>query len=233
MTQERRRALVIDDDSEIADLLTITLGRAGFDVDTASSGDAALEHVRVQPVDLITLDLSLPDMDGTEVCQRLREFSDAYIVMITGRSDEADRLVGLDAGADDYLVKPFSPREVRARVAALLRRPRERSAPAAEVIDVGGGLVIVPAARLALLEGSPLPLTGSEWDVLALLARTPGSPWARAALVESVWRGEFIESDYLADLTVASLKRKLRQADGGRSWIATVGGSSYQLTPPA
>lgn len=235
------RALVVDDDSDICELIVTVLEDAGLEVSTAASGAEALEAARRLPPDLVTLDLTLPDMDGTEVCRELRAFSDAYVVMITGRDSEIDRLVGLEVGADDYLSKPFSPRELRARAAALLRRPRlapvlpvAAGEPDQSGIRAGGGLVLVPDDQAALLDGEPLPLTPAELAVLTSLAASPGRTWERGDLVREVWQGEFIESDFLVDVHVANLRRKLRKAGGGaREWIRTVGGVGYAFEPPS
>ena len=148
-------------------------------------------------------------------------------MMITGRAEQADRLVGLEVGADDYLVKPFTAQEVRARVAALLRRPRASKTQEATLVDAGGGLLVLASAHTALLDGVPLPLTPTEVDLLAAFASAPGRTWTRAELVKAVWQGEFIESDFLVDVNVGSVRRKLRQAGSDRSWITTVDGTSY------
>lgn len=237
------RAVVVDDDDDIRDLLVHVLEQAGLEVHAAETGEQALALVREVDPDLVTLDLSLPDMDGTEVCSAIRGFSDAYIIMITARSDEIDRLVGLEVGADDYLSKPFSPREVRARSVALLRRPRlgraveavggaEPVAPPAPVettIEAGGGLVLHKVRHVALLDGLPLPLTPAEVDLLAALASRPGHSWSRGELVREVWQGEFIESDFLVDVHIGNLRRKLKRAGGDREWIRTVDGSGYRF----
>ncbi|GAA4116957.1 response regulator transcription factor [Nocardioides fonticola] len=230
---QARRVVIVEDDPEIRSLLEFALQRDGFEVTTCAEGREAIAVVREQRPDLVTLDLSLPDMDGTEVCRELRTFTDVYIMMITGRSEEVDRLVGLEVGADDYLSKPFSAREVRARVAALLRRPRA-SAPASggATVDAGGGLMLVPVAHVAILDGQPLPLTPVEVELLTVLAAEPGRLWARADLVRTVWKGDFIESDFLVDLNVASIRRKLRKAgNSDHEWIRTVDGSGYAFDP--
>lgn len=230
--QERHRALVVDDDEDVRLLLVHVLEGLDLDVAGAATGEQAIERLRETDADLVTLDLTLPDIDGVEVCRRIREFSDAYVVMITGRDDESDRLVGLDVGADDYMTKPVSPREVRARAAALLRRPRERRSPepgGERVIDAGGGLMLVPVRHVAMLDGEPLPLTPTEVDLLAALSARPGESWERAQLVREVWAGDFIESDFLVDVHVASLRRKLRKAGTRREWISTVGGTGYRF----
>lgn len=246
------RVLVVDDDADIRDLLVFVLEQAGLEVSWAENGADALTKIRELQPDLVTLDLSLPDMDGTDVCRRMREFSDAYVVMITGRAAEIDRLVGLEVGADDYMNKPFSPREVLARVSALLRRPRlgtpsGPASPAAAVseatsevpvevpaeaeLDAGGGLLLDPARQVATLEGERVMLTSAEFDLLRALATRPGVAWEREELVREVWHGEFIESDFLVDVHVANLRRKLRRAGSRTTWIRTVGGASYLYDP--
>ncbi|HEY1135603.1 MAG TPA: response regulator transcription factor [Nocardioides sp.] len=234
-----RTVLVVDDDADQRELVVLVLGAAGYRVVEAGSGAEAVEATRTHEPDLVTLDLGLPDMDGTEVCRALREFSDAYVIMLTGRSDESDRLIGLDVGADDYMVKPFSPKELRARVAAVLRRSRPaperpvspaRSAPAS-VVDAARGLIVVPDRELALLDGVPLPLTGAEVLVLATLAREPGRAWERRQLVRAVWTEEFGESQFLLDVHVGNLRRKLRKAGVRDEWIRSVGGNAYQFIP--
>jgi DNA-binding response OmpR family regulator len=227
------RALVVDDDPNVRDLLEHVLGTAGLEVSSAGTGEEAIATAREVQPDVVTLDLSLPDMDGTEVCRRLREFSNAYVVMITGRDAEIDRLVGLEVGADDYMAKPFSPREVLARVSALLRRPRLEAlhdAPSA-VIDAGGGLLLDSASHTASMGGESLPLTQAEFDLLAALASQPGQVRDREAIVREVWQGDFIESDFLVDVHVANIRRKLRRAGAGTGLIRTVGGSAYVFDP--
>lgn len=244
--QHGHSALVVDDDEDIRDLLVHVLEKSGLDVRSAGTGAEAVELARHFDPDLVTLDLSLPDLDGTEVCRRIRGFSSAYIVMITARSDEIDRLVGLEVGADDYLSKPFSPREVRARAEALLRRPRidqpggpagsqpsgaDRASDAAPAVVLVAGLVVDAARHVALLDGVALPLTPAEVDLLAALAARPGHAWSRGELVREVWQGEFIESDFLVDVHVGNVRRKLKRAGGRGEWITTVDGSGYRFDP--
>src|SRR5262245_11908014 len=200
------------------------LERDGLSVEASGTGSDALQRVRENDPDLVTLDLTLPDMDGIDVCRNIRKFSDAYVVMITARDEEIDRLIGLEVGADDYLAKPFSPRELRARVAVLLRRPRlsklartpgaeaaVAESPAPEWRDLGQGLELSIDGGTARLDGEPMPLTPHELDLLGLLASRPGVVWERRDLVQAAWHGEFIESDYLMDVQVANLRRKLRR----------------------
>lgn len=228
------RAVVVEDDQDTRELIEIVLRRGGIEPHVAETGEDGLRLVRSVQPDLVTLDVQLPDVEGTEVCRRLREFSDAFVMMITSRSDEVDRLIALDLGADDYLTKPFSPRELGARSSALLRRARTAATPEPEVhddvVEAGGGLVLVPVRHVAMLEGAPVPLTPPEVEVLVVLARTPGRVWERAELVREVWGGDFIESDFLVDVHVANLRRKLRKAGAGSDRIRTVAGSAYVLT---
>jgi DNA-binding response OmpR family regulator len=228
------RAVVVEDEADTRELIEIVLRKAGIEVQAAETGQEGLRLIREVRPQLVTLDVQLPDMQGTEVCRRLREFSDAFVMMITSRTDEVDRLLALDLGADDYLAKPFSTRELGARSAALLRRARAdaEGAPGpddAEVVQAGGGLVLLPVRHVAMFEGTPVPLTPPEVDVLAVLAREPGRTWERTDLVGEVWGGEFIESDYLIDVHVGNLRRKLRKAGAGTDRIRTVDGTAYVL----
>ena len=240
--QPGHRALVVDDDEDIRDLLVHVLEKSGLEVRSAGTGAAAVRVARDFDPDLVTLDLSLPDLDGTEVCREIRTFSSAYIVMITGRADEIDRLVGLEVGADDYLAKPFSPREVRARAQALLRRPRLEPATAAARLGprgrtrpepatavAGAGLSIDAGRHVVRLDGVAVPLTPAEVDLLAAMTARPGHAWSRGELVREVWQGEFIESDFLVDVHVGNVRRKLKRAGGPGSgsppWTARATGS--------
>jgi two-component system OmpR family response regulator len=247
-----QRAVVVDDDEDISALIETVLTGAGMETTVAATGEEGLRLVRELRPDLVTLDVGLPDIEGTEVCRRLRGFSDAYVMMITSHNDELKRLLALDLGADDYLPKPFSPRELSARAAALLRRARTPATggdgasavetrgavepgdePSSErVVEAGGGLVLVPVRHVAMLDGEAVPLTPTEVDILGALAREPGRVWSRRALVGAVWAGDFIESDYLVDLHVGNLRRKLRKSGGRHDWIRTVEGTSYALVPP-
>ena len=233
--------LVVEDDPDIRELILAALERDGVSVEASGTGSDALQRAKTNDPDLVTLDLTLPDMDGIDLCRRIREFSDTYIVMITGRDDEIDRLVGLEVGADDYLVKPFSPKELRARAAALLRRPRLSTMAVTttsaatppprqdEWRDLGQGLELSSDGGTARLDGEPMPLTPRDLELLGVLASRLGAVWERRDLVQAAWHGEFIESDYLMDVQVANLRRKLRRRSDGRTWIDTVGGTGYRL----
>lgn len=246
MSQVRAlRALVVEDDRDISSLLMETLSMAGFEVAAVADGVAAVDAVTEFQPDLVTLDLALPRMDGVEVCRHIRERSDCYIVMVTARVDEVDRLVGLEVGADDYVLKPFSPRELRARVAALFRRPRAGNftvptqaraegvrAPTAgtapDVIDGGGGLVINRPRREVEILGRVVDLTRTEYDVLDYLATRISTVCTREAIVEAVWHSGLETDRHLVDVHVANLRTKLRRRSPNR-WIHTVRGVGYRF----
>lgn len=212
--------LVVDDEPPILELVRGYLEREGFMVRTVEDGLAAVEQVRAEQPDLVVLDLMLPGLDGIEVCRQIRTFSDAYVLMLTARSEEIDRIVGLSVGADDYLVKPFSPRELVARVRALLRRPR-----AAMPTATGANLVVDPARRAVTVRGKSIVLTATEFDILAALARDPGIVISRDQLLDRVWGTEFVGGDHLVDVHVANLRRKV-----GGGIVETVRGVGYRLS---
>ncbi len=220
------RVLVVDDEPPIVELVTGYLTREGWTVATAGDGIAALEAVRLQDPDVVVLDVMLPGLDGIEVCRQLRTFSDAYVLMLTARGEEIDRIMGLTVGADDYLVKPFSPRELVARIKALLRRPRAgadtRSAPVA-------GLEIDEARRTVRIDGRAVDLTALEFNLLAVLAREPGVVVARQAILDRVWGPGFVADDHLVDVHVANLRRKFGDDPAAPRFIETVRGVGYRL----
>lgn len=265
MTQDapERRALVVEDDEDIRSLIEFTLGTQGFAVTAVDSGPKAIEAVRAEEPDLITLDLGLPGIDGIETCRRLRELTDAYVVMITGRDDEIDRLLGLETGADDFLTKPFSVRELKARVNALFRRPRRveprgLAAPVATPDGTGPvGIAADPAPAPVqtlpdheLLEHGPLrvdvdgrrafhgdnelTLTRTEFDLLTELMRTPARVWTREALLRSVWGTDWATDTHLVEVHVGNLRRKIEAGQQGVRLIRTVRGVGYRMeTLPA
>ena len=224
--------LVVDDERTLVDLISTYLSREGFTVVGAYDGPSAVELARTQRPDVIVLDLMLPGMDGLEVCRQLRQFSDAYVLMLTARSDEVDRIVGLTVGADDYVTKPFSPRELVARVHALLRRPR--TSPAATPAGVGpvlrfGELTIDAGAHEVTLGGEVIALTPHEFELLAALAARPGQVFTRDQLLERVWGGDFYGDEHVVDVHVSNLRRKL---DGGATrprYVETVRGVGYRF----
>ncbi len=245
------RVLVVDDEPPIVDLVRGYLEREGMAVEARSDGPAALDAVRELAPDVVILDVMLPGLDGVEVCRRLRAFSDAYVIMLTARSEEIDRVVGLSVGADDYLVKPFSPRELVARIKALLRRPRaatggqatvggDATPPGAPEQTVGQGGLAVESAwargdltldlrrRTVLVRGEPVELTALEFNLLALLAREPGVVHSRQQLLDGVWGEDFVGGDHVVDVHVANLRRKLGDDAAHPAHVETVRGVGYR-----
>jgi DNA-binding response OmpR family regulator len=233
--------LVVDDEERLRELLRGYLAQAGFKVLQAADGPQALALVRAHNPDLLVLDLMLPGLDGLEVCRQLRTFSDAYVLMLTARAEEIDRVVGLEVGADDYLTKPFSPRELVARVRAMLRRPRGGGEPGERTTAPGqpealvlGSLLIDEARHEATLDGVPLPLTTTEYDLLIALARHPGRAFTRAQLLEQVWGADYFGDDHVVDVHIANLRRKLGEDPAQPRLIETIRGVGYRLkTGPA
>jgi DNA-binding response OmpR family regulator len=226
MERSQASVLVVDDEPPIVDLVTGYLEREGYRVVPAGDGVTALEVARRDDPDVVILDVMLPGVDGIEVCRQLRTFSDAYVLMLTARGEEIDRIMGLTVGADDYLVKPFSPRELVARVKALLRRPRRAAA------STGGppeGLEIDVGRRLVRVDGATVELTALEFNLFALLAHEPGIVVGRAYLLESLWGAEFAGDDHLVDVHIANLRRKLGDDPAAPRFIETVRGVGYRL----
>ena len=235
-----RRVLVVEDDEDIRALIEFTLETQGFAVTAVDSGLAGVEAVRETRPDLVTLDLGLPGIDGIEACRRIREISDAYVVMITARDDEIDRLLGLETGADDFIAKPFSARELKARVNAMFRRPRttdgapvpvEAAASGAEANEIleHGSLRVDVDGRRAFRDGEELELTRTEFDLLTELMRTPARVWTREALLRSVWGTEWASDTHLVEVHIGNLRRKLGEVRGGPRYIRTVRGVGYRM----
>ena len=215
------RILVVDDEAPLVELVRGYLAREGWAVLTAADGPSAIEAVRNDHPDVVVLDVMLPGLDGIEVCRQVRTFSDAYVLMLTAKSEEVDKLVGLAVGADDYLTKPFSPRELVARIRAMLRRTRSQSAGTL-------GLDVDTGRRIVRVDGQPIELTRTEFDILAALTREPGVVLDRATLLASVW-GPGYTDDHLVDVHVANLRRKLRDNPDRPRFVETVRGVGYRL----
>jgi two-component system, OmpR family, response regulator RegX3 len=214
------RLLIVEDEDAIAVPLAEGLRREGFDVTRVATGQEALE---APEPDLVLLDLRLPDLDGFTVCRELRSRSNVPIIVVTAKGEEVDRVVGLELGADDYVVKPFGLRELVARIRAVTRRTgRREEAPEALAV---GSLVVQPRARRASVDGEELALTPKEFDLLALLARDPGSVVSRQRILEEVWQTTWYGSGKTIDVHVASLRKKL----GDPGWIETVRGVGLRL----
>ena len=221
----RPRALVVDDEPPLVELVRSYLEREGFEVADAHDGETAVELARRFEPQVIVLDLMLPGMDGLEVCRRIRSFSDAYIVMLTARTEELDKIVGLSTGADDYITKPFSPRELVARVRAMLRRPRAET-PGAEVVRRVGDVQIDPAAREVTVQGEPVALTRLEFDLLETLAAQPRVVFTRRQLLDRIWGEDWFGDEHVVDVHVAKLRRKLGE---GGDIVRTVRGVGFRI----
>ena len=241
-----RTAVVVEDDPDIRELLVLTLSMVGFNVIETASGREALNLVREHQPDLVTLDLNLPDLDGMEVCRQLRPLTDAYIVMITARVEEIERVLGLEIGADDFIVKPFSPREVRARVAAMFRRPRalveagsvsgeatgtHGAAEADGAVVAHGALSVDVDGRVARLNGEELSLTKIEFDLLATLITGSRRVWTRETLLERVWGEGWTDDHHLVEVHIRNLRKKLGEDTREPRFIKTVRGVGYRMMP--
>lgn len=227
--------LVVDDEAALAEMVSAYLRRAGFGTATAGTGTRALELVAELDPDVVVLDLGLPEVDGVEVCRRIRTFSDCYVLMLTARTDEVDRLIGLSVGADDYVPKPFSPRELVARVQALLRRPRTRGAgtgPAQQPTRVFGDLCIDVGGRAVSVAGLPVALTRTEFDLLDVLSGRPRLAWSRRQLIDEVWDPAWIGDEHIVDVHVAHLRRKLGDDPARPRYVDTVRGVGYRMVVP-
>jgi DNA-binding response OmpR family regulator len=223
-----RRVLVVDDEPHIRTVLRGYLEADGFAVSEAADGEAALAALRVGPFDLVLLDVMLPGIDGLEVLRQVRGFSDAYVILVTARTEEVDKLVGLGVGADDYVTKPFSPREVTARVKAVLRRDRGVRADAEAPLRFQG-LTVNRVGREVEANGRPVALSSLEFDLLAALAGAPGRVYSRAQLLEQVWGYDFYGDERVIDVHIRSLRARLGDDAGDPHLIATVRGSGYKF----
>ena len=228
----RPRALLVEDSPEFVLLCRHLLEKEGYDVVVANDGNRAVELARQTTPELAVLDLGLPDVDGVEVCRRIRQFTDAYIVMVTGRTDEVDKVVGLSVGADDYVTKPFSPRELSARIQAMRRRPRgtDQSAEPSPV-RVHGSLRIDPVVREVTVDGAALDLTKIEFDLIDLLSSSPRRTFTRGQLLEDVWGDNWYGDDHIIDVHVGNLRRKLGESASAPRYIRTVRGVGYRFEP--
>jgi two-component system alkaline phosphatase synthesis response regulator PhoP len=219
--------LIVDDEARIVKLVRDYLERAGFEVLAAHDGEAALTLARVEQPDLIVLDLMLPGVDGLDVCRRLRQESGVPIIMLTARVEEADRIVGLELGADDYVTKPFSPGELVARVRATLRRVHGEMGPATVIRT--GDLELDTAALTVTVAGEPVDLTPTEFHLLATLARQPGRIFSREQLLEAVHGVAFDGYDRSVDSHIKNLRRKIEPDPRKPRYIHTVYGVGYRF----
>jgi DNA-binding response OmpR family regulator len=225
--------LLVDDEDSVQKLLPYPLERDGFRVVSARDGEEALQRFAAEPVDLVVLDIMLPKLDGLEVCKRLRAESSVPIIMLTARDDEFDTVLGLELGADDYITKPFSIREFRSRVRALLRRAgtAQRARETGEVLEAGP-LRIDPDRRTVQLGGAPVDLTYVEFELLRTLAASPGRVFSRRALLEAVWGDAAYREPRTIDVHVRHLREKLERDPSDPDLILTVRGAGYRFREP-
>ena len=224
--------LVVDDEVPLTGVVASYLQREGHEVTVARTGPEAVVAARsVLPV-LIVLDVMLPGFDGIEACRQIRQFSDAYIIMLTARDEELDKILGLSIGADNYIVKPFAPRELLARVKAMLRRPRMRDIAAVDEVSVSvtlGALQVDPAARIVTVGSRPVELTRTEFDLLATMMDRPNLAFTRRQLIEAVWGREWFGDDHVVDVHIGHLRTKLGDDAGEPRFIRTVRGVGYGM----
>lgn len=223
--------LVVEDALEVQEMLEAVLSREGHRVHVVATGEAAIDAVRSREPDVVVLDLVLPGMDGVEVCRQLRLLTDAYVIMLTARDEEVDRLVGLAVGADDYMTKPFSTRELVARIQALMRRPRVRDQGSERSLLHIGDLEIDRDAHEVRVAGDEVALTKLEFHLLATLAARPTMAFTRQMLLEQVWGHDWVGDEHVVDVHIANLRKKIDL--DGRRHIKTVRGVGYRTEPPA
>jgi len=227
---DNEQILVVDDEPMVREVVVAYLEREGFHVDEAGTGRAALKCIEESPPDLIVLDVMLPEIDGFSVLTELRRKRDIPVILLTARTEETDRVLGLELGADDYVVKPFSPRELVARVRSVLRRSSATDKPA-EVLEFTG-LRIDEPARVVTLDGNELEMTPKEFDLLAFLARSPRQVFSRGQLLEQVWDSSADWQDpSTVTVHVRRLRRKLETDQENPRWITTVWGVGYKFEP--
>lgn len=220
--------LIVDDEQRIIDLAQMYIEQEGFRVESATDGRKALDKILSDEPALIVLDLMLPGMDGLEICRRVRAKSDVPIIMLTARSDDIDKIVGLELGADDYLTKPFNPRELVARIKAILRRSERKLTSDDEAVQIGN-LMINPQHRSVIIDGDSIDLRMKEFDLLLMLAQNPNIVFDRDRLLAVVWGYDFAGETRTVDVHVAHLRHKL---EGMTAAIETVWGVGYKLVVP-
>ncbi len=222
--------LVVDDEANLVELVRDYLRREGYQVMVAGDGPTALALARAQQPDLVVLDVLLPGLDGIEVCRRLRAFSDAYVLMLTARAEEIDTLIGLAVGADDYVTKPFSPRELVARIKALLRRPRTGALldPTPPPVRRFRDLLLDEGRHEVSRQGTVVPLTAREFQLLTIMAAHPGRVFTRDQLLERVW-GDAYYDDHVVDVHVGNLRKKIEDDPAHPSFVETVRGVGYRF----
>ena len=222
------RVLVVEDTEAILDAVTDALAAEGFEVHGASDGRAALELAQAEPFDLVILDLMLPGLSGTEVCRRLRADSPVPIIMLTARDSEADRVLGLEIGADDYVTKPFSEVELLSRVRAILRR-RELDSAASSTVRRLGGLTLDVVEHEVTVDGEPVTLSPSEYRLLAFLAEEPGRVFSRREIMQHLWQSTYVGDERACDAHVSTLRKKIERDPSQPERIVTIPAFGYKL----
>lgn len=228
----RQRIVIIEDEKDIVDLVRYNFRKEGFDIESFSSGKDGLEYVRKNPVDLVLLDIMLPDLDGIEICKRVRtdeRLKNLPIIFLTAKGEEIDRVVGLELGADDYVVKPFSPRELVARAKAVLRR-QEAGLGKAEVIETAG-LRLDMQTREVTVQGRPIQLSALEFKLLHFLASQPRRVFSREQLLDNVWGRDRFVTPRTVDVHIRRLREKIEKQEGSPQYVQTVRGSGYRFSP--
>ena len=228
----QQRVLVVDDDPTVSDVVARYLEHAGYATTVVADGTVALEQALADPPDLVVLDLMLPGTDGLEVFRQLRAVAPVPVVMLTARGDEADRLVGLELGADDYVTKPFSPRELVLRVQSVLRRSAGPLAPSQATVLVDGDLAVDVAAHQAVRDGRPLGLTAREYDLLVFLLQHPRQAYSREELLKHVWGWEYADHSTVT-VHVRRLREKVEPDPRNPTRVVTVFGVGYRYEPLA
>ncbi len=225
-----KKILVVDDEPKITQVVRDYLERAGYAVEIAHDGKTAFSHARTDKPDLIVLDLGLPQMDGLDFTREFRKFSESPIIMLTARSEESDKLIGLELGADDYLTKPFSPKELVARVRVVLRRTASAAESPSEIIRVADLTLDVPRLRVTAENRALEPLTPTEFELLTTLARQPGRVFTRGQLLEAVHGVAFESYERAIDAHVKNIRRKIEVVPGDPRYILTVFGVGYKFS---
>jgi two-component system alkaline phosphatase synthesis response regulator PhoP len=223
------RILIVDDEPNILRLLKSYLEREGYEVATAGDGRSALQIARTMRPHLVVLDLLLPEIDGLEVCRQLRQDSDVFIIMATARSEEMDKILGLTMGADDYVTKPFSPREVVARVKAVLRRARKRDNDQEQHTLRFASMTIDAGRRTVTVRGKNVELTALEFNILRTLASQPGLVFSRAQLLERVWGYDYMGDERVVDVHIGLLREKIEEDRADPCFVKTVRGVGYKF----
>ncbi|WP_335876682.1 response regulator transcription factor [Anoxybacter fermentans] len=222
------KILVVDDDPNIRQLLQMTFQVEGYEVILAEDGKKALEQFKKNPVDLVVLDLMLPEIDGWQVCRKLREESDIPIIMLTAKDDEVDTILGLKLGADDYVTKPFSPRELLARVEAVLRRVNQTDGNSKYILTYPG-ITIDQMKRQVKVDGKEVELSPKEFDILWELAHRPGQVYSREKLLDRVWGYDYFGTTRTVDVHIKRLRAKLEEVQPRYNYIQTVWGVGYKF----